>query len=41
MFLNTQENVFLHTAIRHEINNYPHKREALENIREKIAKQEG
>lgn len=41
MFLTAQENVFLHTAIRHEINDYPHKRETLERIREKIAKQEG
>ena len=41
MFLTAQENVFLRTAIRHEINDYPHKRETLERIREKIAKQEG
>lgn len=34
MFLTAQENVFLHTAIRHEINDYPHKKETLERIRE-------
>lgn len=41
MFLTAQENVFLHTALRHECNDYPHKRETLERIKDKIAKQEG
>lgn len=41
MFLTAQENVFLHTALRHEIKDYPHKREMLESIKDKIAKQEG
>ena len=40
MFLTAQENVFLHTALRHEMNDYPHKRETLEHIKDKIAKQE-
>lgn len=40
MFLTAQENVFLHTALRHECNDYPHKRETLERIKDKISKQE-
>lgn len=36
MILNAQEEIYLFTAIRHEKNDFPHKAEALDRIKEKI-----